>query len=249
MIRRLTVLLTLLVAQAIPATAQSREKGLDSWLDRDLIPYVRQQLLSHPRFKNETVMFVIMRDNAPASSSNALALSLRDRLLAAAVDTAGVSISWQQGRNGTRLASRPHDCTRDAVHYYIGLELTQELDSRYSVSVRALDLEDRMETDMEKGRTDTAKLNGVTEEGAGKRPSFEIVVVIFAVLFLKVNGKVFLPLVDQLCGQNAKRCVFLASLPIFSLIENFEVISRSDVSMKVHIPAKDIHKLGNDCGM
>ena len=142
MIRRLTVLLTLLVAQAIPATAQSREKGLDSWLDRDLIPYVRQQLLSHPRFKNETVMFVIMRDNAPASSSNALALSLRDRLLAAAVDTAGVSISWQQGRNGVRLASRPHDCTRDAVHYYIGLELSQELDSRYSVSVRALDLED-----------------------------------------------------------------------------------------------------------
>ncbi len=118
----------------------------------------------------------------------------------------------------------------------------------YSV-VGALDLEDRMETDMEKGRTDTAKLNGVTEEGAGKRSSFEIVVVIFAVLFLKVNGKVFLPLVDQLCGQNAKRCVFLASLPIFSLIENFEVISRSDVSMKVHIPAKDIHKLGNDCGM
>lgn len=141
MIRRLTVLLTLLVAQAIPTTAQSRDKGLDSWLDHDLIPYVRQQLLSHPRFKNETVMIVIMRDNSPAPNSNALALSLRDRLLAAAVDTAGVSIGWQQGRNGIQLASRPNDCTRDAVHYYIGLELTQELDSRYSVSVRALDLE------------------------------------------------------------------------------------------------------------
>lgn len=142
MTRRLTVLLTLLVAQAIPATAQSREKGLDNWIDSDLIPYVRQQLLSHPRFKNETVMFVVMRDNAPASSSDALALSLRDRLLAAAVATAGVSIGWQQGRNGADLASQPNDCTRDAVHYYIGLELTQQLDSRYSVSVRALDLED-----------------------------------------------------------------------------------------------------------
>jgi hypothetical protein len=142
MTQRILLLLTLLVAQAIPSTAQSREKGLDRWLDADLIPYVRQQLLSHPRFKNETVMFVIMRDNAPASNSNALALSLRDRLLASAVDTAGVSIGWQQGRKGAQLASRSNDCSRDAVHYYIGLELTQGLDSRYSVSVRALDLED-----------------------------------------------------------------------------------------------------------
>ena len=29
------------------------------------------------------------------------------------------------------------------MHYYVGLELSQELDSRYSVTVRALDLEDR----------------------------------------------------------------------------------------------------------
>lgn len=83
--------------------------------------------------------------------------------------------------------------------------------------VGALDLEDRMETGMEKSRTDTAELNGITEEGAGERPSFEIVVVIFAVLFLKVNGKVFLPLVDQRCGQNAKRCVFLLPFRYFLL--------------------------------
>ncbi|MBT8101626.1 MAG: hypothetical protein KJO95_01570 [Gammaproteobacteria bacterium] len=143
MTRRILILLTLLVAQAIPAVAQSREKDLDRWVDRDLIPYVRQQLIIHPRFKNETVMFVVLRDNAPASASNALALSLRDRVLAAAVATPGVAIGWQQGRNGSLQESQPQDCTLDDVHYYIGIELVQRLDSSYSVNVRALDLEDR----------------------------------------------------------------------------------------------------------
>lgn len=143
MTRRILILITMLVAQAIPTVAQSREKDLDRWLDRELVPYVRQQLIMHPRFKNETVMFVVLRDNIPASASNALALSLRDRLLAAAVATRGVAIGWQQGRSGNSLESQPQDCTHDEVHYYIGIELTQKLDSSYSASVRALDLEDR----------------------------------------------------------------------------------------------------------
>jgi len=143
MTRRILVLLTILVAQSIPAVAQSREKDLDRWLDRDLIPYVRQQLLVHPRFKNETVMFVVLRDNAPASASNALALSLRDRILAAAVATRGVAVGWQQGRSSNSLDPQPQDCMLNDAHYYIGVELTQKLDSSYAVDVRALDLEDR----------------------------------------------------------------------------------------------------------
>ena len=90
MSRRILILLTLVVAQSIPAVAESREKNLEQWLDRDLLPYVQKQLLEHPRFKNETVMFVVLRDNAPASATNALSLSIRDRLLAAAVATQGV---------------------------------------------------------------------------------------------------------------------------------------------------------------
>ena len=49
---RVLMLLTVLVAQAIPATAESREKDLDRWMDKDLIPHVRKQLLHHPRFKD-----------------------------------------------------------------------------------------------------------------------------------------------------------------------------------------------------
>ncbi len=141
--KRILILLTLVLAQSIPAVAESREKDLDRWVDRDLIPYVRQQLILHPRFKDETVMFVILDDNAPASSTNALALSIRDRLLAAAVATQGVEIGWQQGRSGASLESTPQDCMHDDVHYYIGIELTQKLDGSYAANVRALDLEDR----------------------------------------------------------------------------------------------------------
>lgn len=141
--KRILILLTLVIAQSIPAVAESREKDLDRWVDRDLIPYVRQQLLLHPRFKDETVMFVVLKDNAPTSSTNALALSMRDRLLAAAVATQGVEIGWQQGRSGAALESTPQDCMHDDVHYYIGIELTQKLDGTYAVNVRALDLEDR----------------------------------------------------------------------------------------------------------
>ena len=141
--KRTLILLTLLIAQAIPTVAESREKDLDRWVDRNLIPYVRQQLVVHPRFKNETVMFVVLDDNAPASTTNALALSMRDRLLAAAVDTPGVEIGWQQGRSGITLESSPQDCMHDDVHYYVGIELTQKLDGSYAVNVRALDLEDR----------------------------------------------------------------------------------------------------------
>jgi len=141
--RHFLMLLLLVLAQSVPAVAESRERDLDRWVDRDLIPYVRQQLSEYPRFKGETVMFVILNENAPASSTNVLALSIRDRLLAAAVATQGIEIGWQQGRSGAALESTPQDCIHDDVHYYIGIELSQKLDGSYVVDVRALDLEDR----------------------------------------------------------------------------------------------------------
>ena len=143
MMYRFLMLLAVLVAQAIPATAESREKELDQWMEKDLIPHVQKQLLQHPRFKGETVMFVVLRDNVPAPVSNALAISLRDRLLDAAVNTPGVSVGWQQGRSNQLPSAQSIDCTRDEVHYYIGIDLSQELDGSYTVAVRALDLEDR----------------------------------------------------------------------------------------------------------
>lgn len=123
-------------------TVNARSADLDSWVDAELIPAVNGKLLSHPRFKGETVMFVVLQNNTPSPVSNELALSLRDRLLDAALDTDGVRIGWRQSDAGLLRASTV-DCTRDDVDYYIGIELSQQLDRRYEIKVRAMDLQDR----------------------------------------------------------------------------------------------------------
>jgi hypothetical protein len=135
-----------LLALAVLLFAESgiaAERDLVRWLDNDAAPFVKQQLLEHPRFKGETVMFVILEGNAPATSSNALALALRDNLLDAAVDTPGVTIGWRQGRSDAHHGTENIDCTRDDVDYYIGLEITQQLDDSYAASLRALDVDER----------------------------------------------------------------------------------------------------------
>lgn len=140
---RLLITGLLLLAASFPATSALSERDIEQWLEREAVPFVQQRLLEHPRFKGETVMFVVLDDNAPATVSNSLALSLRDRLLDAAIDTPGVTIGWRQGRSDAHHGTETIDCTRDDVHYYIGLELSQQLDNSYSVKLRALDLDER----------------------------------------------------------------------------------------------------------
>lgn len=136
------VIASMIAFLVFPSPASARDSDLNTWVDRELIPYVNQQLLEHPRFKGETIMFVVMDDNAPSPVSNELALSLRDRLLHSAIETEGVRIAWRQGKS-TQRGQLPIDCTLDEVHYYIGLELSPRIDQGYAVNVRALDLEDR----------------------------------------------------------------------------------------------------------
>ena len=132
MLRRVALMLLI----AFPAAASERE--LDHWVDDSLVPYVTEQLMTHPRFRGETVMFVVLDGESSAAASNELALSIRDRLLDAALDTGSIDVGLRQGN-----ASGPLDCTRDDVHYYIGLDLSARVGDQLSVRVRALDLEDR----------------------------------------------------------------------------------------------------------
>ena len=140
--RRVITALLLLFA-CMNAAAAASEPDLERWLDREAVPFVQSALQEHPRFKGETVMFVVLDDNATATTSNELTLSLRDRLLAAAVDTPGVTIAWRQGSSNAHHGTEAIDCTRDDVDYYIGVELSQQMDDSYSVRLRALDLQER----------------------------------------------------------------------------------------------------------
>ncbi len=138
--RAVAMVISLALA-ALPATAA--ERHFDRWFDAELVPYVTSQLVEHPRFKGESVMFVVFEDNVPASVSNDFAISLRDRLLDAALNTPGVSVGRRQGGTSALPASQSVDCTRDEVHYYVGVSVSRRIDGLYGVNVRALDLEDR----------------------------------------------------------------------------------------------------------
>lgn len=134
--------LLILCLSCLVARADAAEQSLDRWFDRELLPYVTSQLVTHPRFRGESVMFVVFEDNVPAPVSNALAISLRDRLLEAALNEPGVVVGRRQGGTAATAGAQPVDCSHDEVHYYIGISLSRRIDGSHGVSVRALDLED-----------------------------------------------------------------------------------------------------------
>lgn len=138
-IARTVLSAVVLACVAQPLAAKSRSTDLASWTERELTPYIESQLTEHPRFKGETVVFVALDDGVPAPVTNGLVLAIRDRIVSAVVDKPGISIGWQPEFD---LKDRI-DCTRDAAHYFIGLETTRLIDGRYRVTMRVLDVEDQ----------------------------------------------------------------------------------------------------------
>jgi len=132
-----------LVFAAHYGNAASRQTDLDSWLARDLMPYVSQQLTTQPRFRNELLRFVVMTDATPQSASNNLALAIRDRLQSSLTDFPGIRIAWQPEQSALGIVNGNIDCTKDDIHYYIGVDLTEDRNGTVSIKVRALDIEDR----------------------------------------------------------------------------------------------------------
>jgi hypothetical protein len=128
---------------SLPAGA--RDRSLDDWLTRDLVPYVNEQLASLPRFRNESLRFVVMQDGIPVAEATALALHVRDTVRDAARDVPGIRMTWPGGRQGIGLAdgSAPPDCTKNDANYLVGVELTEVRSGVIEIHVRALDVEER----------------------------------------------------------------------------------------------------------
>ena len=127
-----------------PSTSFAAKKAnLNTWFDKELTPYVSQQLTSHPRFKGELVRFVVFKNGSPAPTSDELAVSLRDHLADAVIDVPGVRVGWSFASRSTKAEQTAIDCSKDAVHYYIGLEISEAKNGQYKADLRALDLEDR----------------------------------------------------------------------------------------------------------
>ncbi len=125
------------------SAAEAGAADLTTWTDRELAPYVASQLTEHPRFKGETVVFVGLDKGTPAPVTNALVLALRDRLVNTLIDKPGISIGRASGNAAANRDGPAVDCTSNAVHYYLGLEVTRLIDGQHRVTLRVLDAEDR----------------------------------------------------------------------------------------------------------
>jgi hypothetical protein len=139
------LLAVVMLAICVPAVAAPRSPELENWVDKELVPYLADQLSSHPRFRNESLQFVVMKDSNPQPVTNGLSLALRDSLQDALMDTPGIRIAWRpdQSQPGRISGSGNVDCGADKVHYYIGLEITETRAGEFAFELRALDLDDR----------------------------------------------------------------------------------------------------------
>jgi hypothetical protein len=139
------LLATVFLMAALPLGAASRHADFDTWLVNELTPYVKEQLSSHPRFKGESLRFVVLKNGKPQATSNSLALRVRDGLREAAADVPGVRIAWQPDDPHYLRNSGPRgvDCTKTEVHYLIGVEMNLIHSGLLAVEIRALDVEDR----------------------------------------------------------------------------------------------------------
>ena len=127
------------------STAQARQSDLSNWFDKQLIPYVTEQLTSHPRFKGETVQFVILREGNPEPLTSALALELLDQLRDATAELPEVTVGWKADPSAVRRSNKTTgiDCSASKVDYYIGLELSDGGQENLNVRLRALDIAER----------------------------------------------------------------------------------------------------------
>ena len=139
--RIVAILLILWTWPCMSSAASAAE--LTNWVDQELAPYVARQLTEHPRFKDQTVVFVALENGVPAPVTNALALALRDRLVNAIIDRPGITIGWQSAGEQAQRDGSSADCTRDQVHYYVGLEVVQPMEGEHRVTLRVLDAQDR----------------------------------------------------------------------------------------------------------
>jgi hypothetical protein len=140
--RALLIVCVISLLGSTSANAARYQADLEAWISRDLTPYVTQKLSSSPRFRNESIRFVVLADENPQSASNSLAMSIRDRLRDSASQDPGLKVIWHRDVS-VAAESGNIDCTKNQVHYYIGVEVSEDRGGLINVDVRALDVEDQ----------------------------------------------------------------------------------------------------------
>ncbi len=145
----LSVTLGLMGCQSNPARPDrdlaSADRGLFTWVDQELTPYLAEQLARHPRFKGEPVLLVAMSGADVLPDIDHLSHTLRSRIMDRLLETSGVNLLWRPTVRPWRHHRRPEraDCRdQGEVHYYLGIEISPVPGGQARARVRALDLRD-----------------------------------------------------------------------------------------------------------
>ncbi|MDJ0668860.1 MAG: DUF4384 domain-containing protein [Desulfobacterales bacterium] len=126
------------------ADVETDEHSLAEWLDETLVPYLRQQLGQHPRFKGQPLLLVRMQNDNVQPHIDELTAHIRTKIVDALVAEPGLDLYW-------RPAARPHQhhqhltditCGENRkINYYIGIDCRlTNLEQKLEVRVRALNL-------------------------------------------------------------------------------------------------------------
>jgi hypothetical protein len=144
-VKRVAFYLLLIALFASGPAAAAGNADFDSWVGRDLLPYVTTELSTSPRFRNESFRFVLMSADTPQSEGTALAFYLRDRLREAANELTEIRVAWLSDQPGAGLASADGhlDCTRNDADYLVGIELNELSPGVVDIKVGALDVAER----------------------------------------------------------------------------------------------------------
>jgi hypothetical protein len=142
----LSLLLAGCVSQPQWVETAKADSELQPWLEKELIPYLTQQLASQPRFKGEPVVLVKIDGANIQPRIDRLTRSIRAQLRDALLDTPGVTLPWeprvkrpQHHRRAARLDCR----SLSQAELFIGLEFGTTASGLQRLSVRAFDIGSR----------------------------------------------------------------------------------------------------------
>ncbi len=141
-LRRISLLVLLTLGLIRPLAAVAAEE-IKVWLDKEVTPWLTEQLSTHPRFKGLPLQISVMRGGEPESRPDGLSLWMAERLGDRLAAAPGIHLLAPGGETALDYdGSGRIDCRPSPARYLLAVETdARGLDAR--VQVRVLDLDDR----------------------------------------------------------------------------------------------------------
>ncbi len=130
-----------------PSTLVRERMTLEEWTELKAVPYLLEKLGKDPMFKGETFLLVDMTREDINTEIDALTLQLRERFIDAFLTKPGIGLVWRPSKEALahhRSLTRVQCARLRKERFYIGIDaFLSPVDETLTISIRALDLEER----------------------------------------------------------------------------------------------------------